>query len=384
MNYLLFEIRKISNKLLYSLLIIIWLVSCFIYPCYYVYHNKGNMKEINQLYKQYKDIDLTKERCQEIYDSNKTYPNIYNDLFEVYNAREYRRTGEIQELVFQELHEKQGEIISTNTIKQKLLELKKNNYTDIYEYINLEKQNEMMLKAGEPNIVYKKFWKIFDKNETITVFLFAFVVVFIISPIFSNEYKYKMYMLIDSSIYAKKKNVKYKIMLGYLLSISGVVIINLTMGFIYLILGSYNGYDVKLVNLNIDYAQTPYALSILSYTLLKIEYQCLALMVLVSFTTFVSMKSKSSLLALIIGISALCTGFFYIILNYSSKKIWSLMSITNGLDTQKVFSHYISFKVVNKPILYPFVLFFLYIMVICAFNVLISYIYNKRILNNKQ
>ena len=387
-----YEIKKIlSTKV--SLFLIIFLVCyCIIYPITYVCQYKStnqnelgmSIKDIENKYLTYKD-DLIGEDIYKslLYKNKKTIlsskytMSITNNMNKFLDAGYFRKTGKYRSNAIDFLVEKPNEIISTEKLKLKILELKNHHMENTFEYKNLVKQNQMMQNAGDPQFIYQHFWEVYDTYETFAVFIYALFIIIIISNLFSQEQYSNMYMMLLSSSIGKKSIIKSKLVSSGIVGALGIIFINFFMGGIFLCFGSFYGFEEKLCSLSVDYAYSPYDITILYYCIIKIFYQCLAIWIVISITAFLSFKLSRTSIVIVIGLILTYLGYIINIVDTGSETVFTYFSITYGLLPKKIFYKYYGFNFFGKPITYAALYMIFGYFVIFILNLMIYLFYTK-------
>lgn len=392
MKIVLYEVKKIlSTKV--SIFLIIFLFSyCLIYPITYVIQYRStnqkelrlNIREIEETYLSYSNIPISEESYKSLLQkqSNKLLVSSYgmslaDRMNEILEARNYRKMGICHSNQVDYLIERPDEIISENKINQKISDLKRNMSTDTFIYKNLVKQSKMMKQSGEPQFGYQYFWSAFDRYETYAVLIFSVFIIVIISTVFSQEYHSNMYMMLLSSIMGKIRIVNYKLISSSIIGMLGIIVINLFMGGIFLIFGSSRGYNLNLNSLNIDYCYSPYNITVLQYCIIKIIYQVIAILILISIMEFLSFKLSRGAVVILAGIVLSFLGYIINIISQGAESILSYFSITYGLMTKKIFYKYSSFSIFGKPITYAIAYIIFGCLIILLLNILTYLSYSK-------
>lgn len=356
-----------------------------VYPSYYVsrydsvnrkYNEKG-ISEMVQKFDEYKGISVT----QSILDNmrqTETYVNVdYKDISyadsvlytanSVLDATKYRKTGLMQGMMIQDLIERPNEVISFDKINLRLKELEKTNQTEGNEFQKLVKQKQKMEEVGNPEIIFNRFLMLYHEHETMSAVVIAIFMVFMCSSVFSKEYESKMYLILSTTPYGMRRIVVIKFLAVSILSISCIITMNLSMGGIYLLLGSVSGYDASLSSLSILFAYLPYSLKIWQYFLIKMGYQVLAMLTLNAILFFSSIKHKSYVVTVFIGLLVLSQGTIFYYLGAGNESMLSRLSITYGVTTHKIFYKYHTYDFFTISLEYPYVILIFYLLVFILF-----------------
>ena len=236
-----------------------------------------------------------------------------------------------------------------NILKQSNLELD--------EKLSIEKYIEMLKEKGNLHIGYNLFYDFSEYFSTMSAPILGFLIIFFLSPVFSNEYTTNMDALILSSKNGKKKIILSKI-IASIIAITCIFILvigtyNLVNAFVFGLEGGATSFTTLLYDPFI-YMNSPYNLTMLQYFLLSILISYLGCLGLGAFTLFISSKVSNQLFATMINmalffIPLIMVGF----LGYDSIVKFSYMSIMQVRPLFYDFSALVIFKnvVMTKDII---------------------------------
>lgn len=174
------------------------------------------------------------------------------------------------------------------------------------EKISLEKNIEMLREKGNLNIGYNLFYDFSEYFTTMSPSILGFLIIFFLSPVFSNEYATNMDALILSSKNGKKKIIISK-MIASLIAVTCIFIIvigtyNLANAFVFGIDGGATSFTALLYDPFI-YMNSPYNFTMLQYFLVSLLTSYLGCLGLGVFTLFISSKITNQLLATMINMA---------------------------------------------------------------------------------
>lgn len=267
------------------------------------------------------------------------------------------------------------------SLKNELKQLKGNGKEGTYYYKNANKKYKMMIFEGEPKFFFAKGWNdFFSKTSNISKLMIGMIILLLVSPIFSNEYSSGMDSLMFSSKNGRAKIVKSKLFATIVLSISVVVFYNLVQFLSVMLPTSFTGWNTPIRD-QLNFMHSPYNFTMIQYFGISIIFQTIGAIVLSFMVTMISSLSKSSLATFFISFCMYILPFIFMMLGLNkangANSIMKLLPI-KMIGNYDVFKEYGSYNILGSPILYPYVIVIVNIIVAIFFAIMTKYIISKK------
>ena len=359
-----YELKKILLSKVSIIILIFFVLFCICYPAILTYeYNEGvnksglTLDDVNDFFRSNEsnlDIDMCYEKV-DLLKSNKEDSEFFTvvlgtmcNYLEEVNLRKY---GKLLVTINSSLEEKENEYISLEHVNKRILELEKEEKTELPEYQRLIDEKEKIQLAGDPQLEIVYFWQQFDTYETVAVIIFIIMFIFLCAQSFTKEKESYMQIIIDSSYHGKKDILLYKCGAFFTIGIGGLLLINVCMGVILFIFGTNNGYNCTLSSLGLNYAYTPYCLNILQYCCLKVIYQSIVILIVSSILLYLLIKIDEGMIASVLSLLLVIAGFLVKIVVPNS--LYLICFVSTGLTVDNLFDRYKAIHIGNQIITYP-------------------------------
>jgi Type IV secretory pathway, VirB2 components (pilins) len=185
---------------------------------------------------------------------------------------------------------------SLNGIRNRMDKLESEGKQNTYEYRMRKMQYNALESSGAPEFRYVRPWRdLFSFTTMGAGYLFvAFLLLFVISPLFSNERTTGMDSIILSSRYGRVRAVTAKLIAAIIFTSFAVLVNNLLQFAVHIgILGTM-GWDAPLKSIY-GYVFCPYDITILHFFMIQVGLQIFGSIVIAITIAFVSSLCRSSL-----------------------------------------------------------------------------------------
>ncbi|MEG0296396.1 MAG: ABC transporter permease [Clostridium sp.] len=383
MGILKYEVKKLFlNKVSIAIILaftIIPAISNYFSEIDYV-NNVASMKELYEFEKQYEGkvdenyfvnnqdkLELIKNKAQ--FQIENKEEQFYFDYYNTINNLETYRGV------------KEDKRNSIESLKVLLEEIKKQDGEDSYSYKNVEKKYNTMVSLGEPEFYFAKGWSDLFSQMSKTANLFiGLMIILLASTIFSNEYSSGMDSLIFSTKGGRSKSVKTKLLAVIIFGVSVVLFYNLVQFLSVIIPTSIIGWDAPLRS-QIDFAFTPYNLTMLQYFGVSIVCQMIGVVTLGCMVTFISSLFKSSIASFFTSFIIYMIPFISMVLGLGRIKLVGeamKLATINLIGVYDLFREYYCYNILGKPVDYIYVIIIANIIVAITFALLTNKCISKR------
>lgn len=262
------------------------------------------------------------------------------------------------------------------SLKNELEDLKNKGQEKSYYYRTVDKKYNMMLETKEPQFYFAKGWNdlLNQLSKTSNIFI-GMICIVIVSSIFSNEYSSGMDSLIFSSKNGRVKIVKAKLGATIIFSITIVLFYNLIQFLSVILPTTIIGWNTPIQS-QVDFMYSPYKFTMLQYFGVTVLFQVIGTIALSFIVTFMSSLFKSSLATFFTSFCIYVLPFIFILLGLHRVRGISLvsdLSVIKLIGTYDVFKQYISYNILNIPILYPYIIVVTNLIVAIIFAILTKY-----------
>lgn len=293
---MIYEIKKIFSQKVIIIWVILLCAASLIYPAYFTYrYNKDSKQKFGNVDKAYEEVweeyrgygfdDVSAKSHEEYANRESDFCARPVSKYHLYlsKARE-RKTGIHRGVIFEfnmQLHSIEG-------IEQQLWGISDKNS---YRYRNLSREKAMMesCKVEYSNTL---FWENYDVFETILAMVIFIFVLFSLAGIYPVERSSNMRIILSASPVSDFKIITNKWMAGALIGVGSLILVNVNLAAVFILGGSASGFDKCVVNLGMEFAYTPYNITILEYMIIKLIIQTIAMLFLVAFTEYVSLVAE--------------------------------------------------------------------------------------------
>ncbi|GKX32242.1 hypothetical protein SH1V18_47220 [Vallitalea longa] len=338
--------------------------------------------------------------------------NIYN-AFQVYDYDLYTIPEEIQKPISQkiydnnvkyiesgynysQLEDQEKQIINTNTaitmakgnqdiytehIKQlEELETLKNTNKSSFDYRNTKLQHTLFGKLPKPYIFNENGYTeiIYYINQYGFVYI-CILILLGISTMITSEYSTNMDSIIKSSKKGKKQFITSKIIASTIFTFIITLVFNLFNSIPYfLALDSY-GWSIPIQNIG-NFLMSPYLLTIGSYVLVQFLTHLLGAIIFSLIVLLISSLCRSILASISISSAILALPLVIEQYTYIDGKTPEIInfSLTNILKAEPLFRNYKTYNILGHPILYPYLVIGIYILLIPIIIYLIFYFFRNK------
>lgn len=364
-----FELEKIfSNKLIYLVSIAI-ITLILINPILEYMDMKkefGGKENIENLSQKYISDELTKKEVDKIYQDAK---DKYYDGKNLNKEEKFilKQGGSFSKNDGQTRVVINNKTYNYNEINNHLLKLKIYNKENTFEYKNFIKSKKMISRLSKPKSIYKGNWsEVLDLR--VSAIMKVILLVTGLASIFSREYSTKVAYLNLSSKNGKTNLNTAKIIASLIYATVVFMFILILFHIQALVLGLPNG-DYALNCLS---EAAIYNLSIKQYYLISLGISYFGTIIFAILIMLTSLMSKNIIVSF--GIPLVIYFLNNIIkISQSLDKYINNISLSKIIDGKDVFKEYLTFNVFGNPILYPYLLMSLGLMVLGVMLV----VYNK-------
>ena len=306
-----YELKKlIANKWLFILLFIFLVIN--VGKILFDYSILNNDKEYiyakNEIYQNLKgtlnnqkiDFLITKYNYakKEVDNNNLSYNSDY------YTGYAF---GDLS--LYEEFLEKVQYIIDYNKNITEITDIAQEN-TDFFSQINKRSYNE--------NLYYLRVYKdrslinFYDNSGILEYFnydfsslLLIFLIAFALIPIFINEYDSKMYIIINTSMFGRKRSIINKLLISIIFIVFICLIFYLCDFVLYQQLYHFEGLSEPLYSIP-DYKYTFYNGTIISYMIINFSFKTLGMLLIGAFVLLLTSFFKNYFFPFILNVSLIC------------------------------------------------------------------------------
>lgn len=364
-----FELEKIfSNKLIYLVAIAISTLILINPILEYMDMKKefGGKENIENLSQKYISDELTKKEVDEIYQDAK---DKYYDGKDLNKEEKFilkqggsfsKNDGETKVVI-------NNKTYNYNEINNHLFKLKIDNKENTFEYKNFLKCKNMISKLSKPKSIYKGNWsEVLDLR--VSAIMKVILLVTGLASIFSREYSTKVAYLNLSSKNGRNNLNTAKIIASLIYATVVFMFILILFHIQALVLGLPNG-DCALNCLS---EAAIYNLSIKQYYLISLGISYLGTIIFAILIILTSLMSKNIIVSFGVPLAIYFLNNM-IKISQSLDKYINNISLSKIIDGKDVFKEYFTFNVFGNPILYPYLLLSLGLIVLGVILV----VYNK-------
>lgn len=275
-------------------------------------------------------------------------------------------------------HENKDFPISITGLTDLCSRLESENKTETYEYKDNLKHLNMLKECGEPEFYNNTGWvRLFSViTGIIGIISISLVCVIVIAPIFSNEQKNGMELLILSTKMGRNKIIIAKLLASYAFVIVYVTLFYLCNALVYLVPTKISIF--KSIPLNSIYQFTPFNITVLEALGITYCLSILSFCTLASIFCFISVVNKKNVSSIICALLFSIVPLFVI----DSGKIAHIFSLFPSVvcNGNILFKSYHSYNIMGHPIEYLNMAVICLIIMLFAGILLTVRSYNKKLI----
>ncbi|OIJ21293.1 hypothetical protein BKP45_00475 [Anaerobacillus alkalidiazotrophicus] len=279
-----------------------------------------------------------------------------------------------------------GYIDSFEARKENLLEKAMSSSGSAYEAEIVAKELRMIQKLDQPFGFYNTtVWSsTVDFVNTLGFIILTVLIVLGLSPVFADEHSHKTAPLIVSTKHGKGKVATAKILASftYIASLFVVLhIINVVLEWSKF--GAFVDGTVSLQNLYL-FIQSPFGLTIWQYYGVALGIQFFASLVIGLLVLFLSIITRNAMLTFFVSGAIIGTPFMLRQLGLEQQFIQYIIQFSYAelMRVKGLFDQFVAFDVFGQPVLYPYLLLSIFLLVAAVNVLLIFRMYkNQQIMN---
>lgn len=286
---------------------------------------------------------------------DQVYFEYYPVLFSrVNNARAYRNYGTVEFLpvyIFNDTLMDDRRVYSYWSVKGSLESAPPHSFA-ARDY---GRQLAMMDEVGEPELVYIKFWEIWEGHQVYAGLIIAGFTVVLLLRAMESENRGGIRSVLSSTAGGKRGQYLHAFLAALIIGAAAIALQWLAMYLICIVGGGDWGREALLHSLSmpdVRYALCPYALTIAGYFALRPLIQIFTLAMVLSMAMLLFTLTKSFLPSALGTLIAVGAGRL-LYRTAGVTNLFTLFSPFNGLCPQWLLYKYESFNLLGFPVLYP-------------------------------